>query len=388
MCACEEQLALQFLPHQTTHGREFGTQRRHVVAGFVSNLCPSCRGESELPFPMAAVQGRKGKIERFYWREITRSYYGFARKWLAKNGEKVSDIIEFERRFLDLSKTLRKQARQYWQKEHRSNPKYVLSEPTQERLYADLEVPEIDVHAAYVQVQRGGQKLGKWYNSEGELVSAEVVATEFYRSQGWEAHACERKLISILYGTFCFSVVQDSGDSEIVVGYRNSTRGWTNANRETALIGIPLPQDFGSPHHFERRIDEYTQLFGFLRSQSLPEVLDDWLEPSESLRDYLWVNDDTAVALARVAVRAIPRVDILRWVEWAARSFWQRQPGWPDLLLTREDGFRFAEVKSPHDSLSQEQLRWFRWALGDAEIPCEVCRIKKSKQPREEASSA
>lgn len=379
MCVCEAELAHQFLPHQTKRGTEYGTRKRYPVAGFATGLCPSCRGEVEKPHPMAAVRGRKSKIERFYWREITKTYHAFAHDWLAENKEQVRDIIEFQNRFPEISAELRKQARAYWQKAHRAEPKYDLSEPTQEALHGDVDIPQTIVRATYAQVMRANQKIGKWQNSEGEFVSAEAVAKEFYLSQEWQAYVCERKLISTLYGTFCFTVVQDADDPRIVVGQRGSTRGWTTANRNTKLISIPLPQDFGTPEHFNRRAAEYARLFDFLRGESLPDLFERWLEPSENLRDYLWVNDDSAVALARTVVQAVSNVEILKWLEWVARDFWQRQPGWPDLFLARESGFRFAEVKSPHDELSQEQMRWFRWAVGEANIPCEICRIKKGQ---------
>ena len=81
MCACDEPLATQFLPHQTRKGSEYGTRKRHPVAGFAPNLCPTCRGEPEPACPMAAVPGRKGKIERYYWREITKTYHSLARDY-------------------------------------------------------------------------------------------------------------------------------------------------------------------------------------------------------------------------------------------------------------------------------------------------------------------
>jgi len=341
-----------------------------------------------LPYPRAATWGRKGKIERFYWREITRTYHEYAQRWLAEQGETVRNIIEFQQRFPERSKSLRKDALQYWQQRHRVQPKYDVSESTQRKLHEDVEIAETVVCAPYVQVARGSQRLGKWRNSSGALVSAETVAMESYESEGWDAHPCERKLISTLYSVLCFLVVQDPRDAQVVIGYRNSTRQWTRSNPNTGVIAIPLPQDFGSREHFERRRAEYARLFRTLSDEPLSERFEEWIGSSESLRDYLWVNDDSAVELARLAIRTVPSSDILRWVEWAAGSFWKRQPGWPDLLLTRDGSYRFVEVKSPHDELSQEQIQWFRWAKGDGQVPCEICRVRKSvKELDEERAS-
>jgi hypothetical protein len=328
---------------------------------------------------MAAVRGRKGKIERFYWREITKTYHSLARAWLIERGESVADILDFQNRFANTAKALGNEARQHWQNEHRSHPKYNLSEPTQQDLHDNVDIQETVVSAPYMQVPRADQKLGKWRNSKGELVNAEAIAEEHYRSDGWEPFACERKLISVLYGTFCFPVVQDPSDPTIVVGYRNSTRGWLSSSPNTGLTTIPLPSDFGSQAHFERRQSEYADLFSFLRGEHLSTLFEKWLEPSENLRDYLWVNEDAAVELGRLALAMVPEEDILRRIEWVAVDFWQRQPGWPDLFLVQKSEYRFAEVKSPYDKLSQEQMRWFRWARGGGGVPCEICRIRRQK---------
>jgi hypothetical protein len=377
ICDCDEQLAMQFLPHQTRTASEYGTRTRHPVAGFAPALCPECRGEPELPHPMASVRGRKSKIERFYWREITKTFHGLARDWLRDHGETVSSVLDFGSRFPEVSKELRKEARRYWQQRHKTDPKYDLSEPTQQELHSDLEIPEVVVFAPYQKMARGEQSVGKWDDGAGELVSAERIAARFYKAQGWEVYECERRLISTLYATFCFPVVQDPTDPELQIGYRNSTRGWTSEKPNTGLIAIPLPKDFGLPHHFDRRQAEYERLLEDLAEASLREVFEANLAAGENLRDYLWVNEDHAVHLARHALQVIPHDAILRWLRWVAGDFWHRQPGWPDLLLLREGAFRFSEVKTPNDALSQEQIRWFRWACGEEQVPCEICRVRK-----------
>jgi hypothetical protein len=113
--------------------------------------------------------------------------------------------------------------------------------------------------------------------------------------------------------------------------------------------------------------------------ESLPSLYEDLMAESEGLRDYLWVNDERAVELARVALRVMPQDDVVACIDWAIRDFWQRQPGWPDLFVLRGNDFRFVEVKSPNDELSQEQMRWFEWAIKTAHLPCEICRVKKRK---------
>lgn len=328
---------------------------------------------------MGAARGRKSKIERFYWREIIKTFHALARDWLRDRGETVSSVLDFRSRFPEVSKELQKEARHIWQQCHKRDPKYDLSEPTQQELHLDLEIPEVVVFAPYREVARGEQTVGKWEDGAGKPVSGEAIAARFYKDQGWEVHECERRLISTLYATLCFPVVQDPKDPELQIGCRNSTRGWTSENPDTGLIAIPLPKDFGSPHHFDRRRAEYERLLQDLGRASLSEVFESNLDAGENLRDYLWVNEDKAVHLTRRALEVIPHDAVLRWVRWVAGDFWHRQPGWPDLLLLRDGAFRFSEVKTPNDALSQEQIRWFRWACGEEHVPCEICRVRKER---------
>lgn len=107
MCECEKELALQFLPHQISYGRESGTYIRYAVSGFARNICPSCRGEKEKAHPRAAIYGQKGKIERYYWREIFKIYLEKARSWLAERNIVIKDVIDFENRFSKEAKRMR-----------------------------------------------------------------------------------------------------------------------------------------------------------------------------------------------------------------------------------------------------------------------------------------
>src|ERR1051326_9297009 len=64
MCACEEQFARRFLPHQLDHGTDPQTKDEiSVTVGFQKNVCNKCRGLPEEAHPMAQIYGRTSKIE-------------------------------------------------------------------------------------------------------------------------------------------------------------------------------------------------------------------------------------------------------------------------------------------------------------------------------------
>ena len=380
ICDCERELAKAFLPHQIDFAQEYGTRKYFKVSGFAPRLCAECRGEDEGLHPRAAIWGQKGKVERFYWREIFKMECEFALNWLREQGETVQDITEFQSRFPVVSKEIRNKAKQHWQKIHNENQKYSLTERTEAGFLSNIDVPTIEVGALYVQVEKGNQRIGKWVSPKGRQVSAEGFAEEWYEEQSFRALQCERTLISAWVGTFLVNVVQDPSDPRQQECMRNSTQGWRSDRRDTPLISFLLPQDFGSSAYFERRRDKFESAIEQLRkATNLMDLFAQLLKPSVLLRDYLWVNEDKAIETAREALSIIPKEKVVDSIHWAIQDFWARQPGWPDLLIYRNSEYRFVEVKTPHDRLSQKQMDWFEWAISNAQIPCELFRIKRAK---------
>ncbi len=381
ICDCERELAKAFLPHQIDFAHEYGTRKRFKVKGFAPRLCAECRGEDEEPRPRAAIWGQKGKVERFYWREIFKTKCELALNWLREQGETVQNITEFQTRFPVVSKEIRSKAKQHWQQIHHENPKYNLTERTEAGFLSNIDVPIVEVEAQYVQIAKGNQKIGKWVSPTGRQVSAEDFAEEWYTERSFRVLHCERTLISAWVGTFLANVVQDPSDPRQQECMRHSTRGWRSDRRDTPLISFLLPQDFGSAAYFERRRDEFESAIEQIRkAPNLVDLFVHLLKPSVLLRDYLWVNEDKAIENARGALSILPEETVVASIHWAIQDFWQRQSGWPDLLIYRDSEHRFVEVKSPHDRLSQEQMDWFNWAISNALIPCELFRIKRAKQ--------
>lgn len=379
ICECERRLAVAFLPHQIGFVRESGTGSRFPVSGFAPRMCAECRGELEAPHPRAAIWGRKGKVERFYWREIFKTECELIAVWLREHGESVQDIIEFRARFPDVAKGLEREAKRRWQRLHRESPKYDLKERTEAEFLSQVQIPSTEIEAPYVQIAKGDQKIGKWIDSGGKRVGGEELAEEWYSSHGFRVLRCERTLISSWVGTFLADAVQDPSDPRQQECLRHSTRGWRPDQRNTPLISFLLPEDFGSADYYERRYSALQHSMNRMRDAArISELFDELLDSSELLRDYLWVNDDDAVRTAREAVSVLPQEVVVDSVCWAIQDFWNRQSGWPDLFVHRQSEYRFCEVKSPHDRLSLEQMNWFEWAVTEASIPCEIIRIKKA----------
>jgi hypothetical protein len=263
MCECEAELATTFLPHQTQTGQESGTRRRLPVAGFAKAVCRGCRGEPEPPAPRAAIYNQKGKIQRYYWREITKTYYQSLLEWAREHGVGIENIMSIETEFPEETKRLKKTARKCWQQRHKQNPKYDTSERTPAQFLAEVPVQEVEVEAEYVKERRGDALVGRWRVSCGETGSAEDIATDYYQSAGYQVYRCERKLVSMLVAVLCWPVIQDPDDPHVQGVMRGSTVSW-RPGIHTPLINFLLPQDFGSAAFFDRRERAFEAHLGLL----------------------------------------------------------------------------------------------------------------------------
>ncbi len=378
MCECERELALQFLPHQTRDGREYCTGLYYPVSGFAKNICLSCRGQREEEHPRAAIYGQKGKVERFYWREIYKTYLESVRFFLEEQEITVEDIIDFERKFPKTAKLMKKEAKKVWQVRHKTNPLYDLKELTEAAFLSKVKVPERFVDFEYVLLLRRNRKIGRWVGQKGNLLAVEDVVAEWYEKQGFSVMKCERKLINVLVSTFCAPVILDPTDPRRIVRVSHPTKWLTPTKRATAILRGSWGTDFGSKEYFIRRSKDFTTLLESLEKTDMKELFEKLLEPSKPLRIYLGADNNEALELGRTALRVMPQSMILKCIDWAIRYFWGRQSGWADLFIFRDEEYKFVEVKSPYDELSLDQMQWFKWAVEEAHIPCEILRVKKA----------
>lgn len=379
MCACERLLAETFLPHQTGEAQEYGTGRRFRVDGYAHGICNTCRGLAEESHPRAAIWGQKGKVERFYWREIFTTYCEFLLAHYEQDFP-YNSVVDHDHQNHELARELRSKAKKHWQEEHKRRPKYELKERTEADFLSQVPVPVKELSVQYRKEKRGKQSVGRWL-CDGELLSVEQLAARHYSSEGYSVIRCERVLISAWVATFLGAAIQDPADPRGQAVMRGSTIGWRPDRRDTPIIHFRLPQDFGSAHYYARRQSIVDSWLDGMRAVTDLQVLFDALVPeTEYLRDYLWVAEPAAVEAARHALGVLPREFVVAAVHWAIQHFWDRQPGWPDLLVWSPTEFLFVEVKSPHDKLSQKQMNWFEWAVLEQNVPCEILRLKRARE--------
>jgi hypothetical protein len=368
MCACDRPFGERFLAHQLVEGCEIDTQIRvPVTHGFQPAVCSECRGLPADPAPVAATMGRTSKIRRYYWRELHFAECAAKADWDETNPEAGAE----ERRAAHaaISKAVLEELKAL----HASAPKYAFTEQSQAEVIARYGVEVEMLEATYVANPGKGAQI-----ADGEkAISPEEFASRYYRERGWQVLPLESVPFHALFATMMWMVIQ-SYDDPLVRMVSFGDRHAFEENRATAKVWTHLPSDFGSTGYGKRRAAAIDEHFDeMLRCDDPLWLFDYWLGPSEGLRQYLWAHRPEDLARARRLLEILPFEIIKAILRYLVQGYWDRYLGWPDLLLYRESEFRFVEVKSSSDRLSEDQKRWIADNHESLHFPFAIAKIHR-----------
>lgn len=362
MCACDAETGRRFLPHQLSEGQESRSGLRvPVTHGFQTDVCNTCRGFPEEPAPKAKMFGCTSKVQRYYWREImVRKMYRFA----AKPDDDPRSRDEIERLVVDEIRA-----------EHEQSPKYCYSEESESQFMARAGISFTEIGAQYLPSPDRKIRV----QGRGGAVSVERVVAEKLEDEGFSVLETESIPFHTLFGVYAWMLIQDQGDPLVRLVQFGRRDVWDETNAHE-MIGCFLPEDFGKAGYGDRRRSAIDSFFASNFREDREDLLwlfDYWLEPSWSLRQYLWAHRPEDVARARKVVEVLAPDKTIRVIRYLLDSYWERYLGWPDLLAWSSETVRFVEVKSAKDKLGEEQKRWIennRTILG---FPFELVKVRK-----------
>ena len=330
LCACDRAFAAK-LPHQATRVRnpEPPYQDLSVSLGILSDVCPTCRGEPEPPYPRADGWGSPSVFERYYWREIAREVY------VAFEGDGFPPPSVW------------RAARRRIRDQHEIRPTYDVTQHERGRLPESVDRLMLDA-----EYDRGDDGVGRWL-LDGQAVRAEQLALAYLRAQGWEVLVCERHLPSALFATFMGLVVLDFEDP------LQEMAGFGRRDRSGEMVWGYMPRDHHQPQWFARREDAIrSHIDGLVEADDWEWLLDYWWEAWTDYRHYLWAHRDEYRDVVRMLIEH-GRSTLGETLLYLAQDYWGHYTGWPDLLGYRDGELRFFEVKTPNDRPSEDQIRWF-----------------------------
>lgn len=376
MCACDKEIAVRFLSHQTSEGVELETQERILVTlGFQENICNSCRGLPEEAHPKAELYGAATKIKRYYWREIAFETMRLFGDWAESQG--YDDWLSARRQHEDKYAECEREALKHIKELHRKSPKYVYNEKSQNQIVQENEVEVVNLEGTYIKTSEPGVAI----LDGSKTYSAEAFVRRYYEKQGYDVLFIESVPFHGLFGVLMWILIQDPDDDHNrMVSFGN--RSTFNEDEQAEPIWTLLPSDFGSSGYFARRQQAIEK-----HLESLPDSKDDllwnfdyWIEPSYQLRQYLWAHRDEDVAKARQIIEVLPIQTLKSILRYLVEDYWQHYIGWPDLLVYKNDQFFFVEVKSSGDSLSADQKTWIQGNNSTLRLPFKLVKIHKTEQ--------
>ena len=373
MCACEEDFARSFLPHQISEGVELETQHPiPVTLGFQKGICNTCRGLPEEVHPKAEIYRRTSKVERYYWREI---YFETTRRfaeWADQHG--YTDHQTARRNNRCTYGTIRKEVVNEFKELHNRSPKYTYREKSQEEIIREHKVEVVRLDGVYVQHSESKVRI-----AEGcYTYSAEEFAALHYGRQGYDTLFLESRPFHAIFAIFMWILIQDPADPLVrIVSFGDRTA--FDKGQKGTVIWTHLPQDFGMSGYATRRADAIEKHLALIPNErrELLWTFDYWVEPSSEFRQYLWAHRSEDIERARRLVSLLP-IDVLhRILRYLIAGFWKRYTGWPDLLIYKPDDYFFVEVKSSKDKLREDQKDWIRGNSAELHLQFKLVKIHK-----------
>lgn len=374
MCSCEKDFAIEYLPHQIRDGRDFRTRERvPVTLGFQPLICSNCRGLPEEPCPKKPMHGSTTKLHRYYWREIQMGTIRRFAQWVKQQGG--ADWLRERFAHREQYNECRCQAIAEVKALHARSPKYTYNSRSQEEVLNGYNVCVVRFDAVYQKAADGRPRLERG----DQLLTPEDFVAEEYRSQGYEVIFTESIPFHALFGVMMWLLIQDPADPRVRTVMFGDRVAFEDG-RQGGMIHADLPEDFGSPGYGLRRAGAIHEHFSFLAKgkDDLLRAFDYWVEPSASLRQYLWAHRPEDVATARAVLSVLPAETAIRILAYLVGDYWGRHLGWPDLFMYKDDSFCFVEVKSSNDKLSEDQKDWIQGNSKQLKLPFRLVKIHKT----------
>jgi hypothetical protein len=376
MCACDEDFARKYLPHQIREATELKSKRRiPVTIGFQKNICDRCRGLPEKAYPMAEIYGRGSKVQRYYWREIAFETIKRFENWSGKEG--YSDWLEAMFAHKDVHKEIEREVVKEINEFHKRTPKYTYKEKSQNEIISKYNVEVIKLDGVYVKTPNRKVSI-----LNGKTVcSSEEYVQRYLNDLGYNVFVTESVPFHVIFGVFMWLLIQDPADRLNRLASFGD-RSAFDKGTEGKPISTFLPEDFGSSGYYERRKEAIKA-----HLESIPEDKDEllwtfdyWIEPSNNFRQYLWAHRQNDIETAKRLLNVLPPKITKQILEFLIQDYYHRYLGWPDMLVFRDEQFFFAEVKSSKDKLREDQKDWIRNNALYLKLPFKIYKIHKKAQ--------
>lgn len=340
-----------------------------MTAGFQANICRECRGLPPEAHPVSSISGRTSKIKRYYWREIAFREMELFDAWRQMPGGQVHSGNSWFG-----APGLADQALAEIKQLHATRPKYVFKNMSQHQVLENCKVDILDLEAQYVPSTEGHAQVVM----DGLTLGVEAFARRYLETLGYTTIICESRPFHVLFATLLGALITDPTDPKLrLIGMSDRT---IPADQQRPLLWN-RPEDFGTPGYGQRREHEISTYLNDVLPETtakLLELFDGSLQASWFLRTYLWADEPFAIDTARRLLSLMTPATVKSILRYLVDSYWANYVGWPDLVVYGKGEWFFAEVKSSHDKLSDDQKHWIEQNHARLKLPFKLIKIHRA----------
>ena len=180
----------------------------------------------------------------------------------------------------------------------------------------------------------------------------------YFSSLGFSSFFSENYLWRSLFGLLFWEVIYDE---------------------ETGTIHNPLqraPSDIYLPYFFQKRESKINELFRCYNKKSLlrKKIKNTWISKSGKVNP-LFGWDEVQLKMVNKLVKYTSPMQLFKILHQMCTNMKSNCTGFPDLFVYNKNEYFFAEVKSPNDHLSEQQLFWLDY-FNEVGIPAKILRVK------------
>jgi hypothetical protein len=257
---------------------------------------------------------------------------------------------------------------------HATRPKYVFKNMSQQQVLEKCNVDILDLKAQYVPGIEGRAQVVM----DGLTLGVEAFARRHLEAIGYTTMICESRPFHVLFSTLLGALITDPADPKLrLIGMADRT---VPANHQRPLLW-KRPEDFGTAGYGQRREHEIsTYLNDVLPGTTvrLLDLFDGSLQATWFLRTYLSADEPSAIDTARTLLSLMTPATIKSILRYLVNSYWVNYVGWPDLVVYGKGEWFFAEVKSSHDKLSDDQKHWIEQNHARLKLPFKLIKIHRA----------
>ncbi len=371
MCICDQKHGEKFLPHQLEYGCVLETQESILVTHyFQKNICNECKGLALINAPVSSAPGRTSNILRYYWREISFQTTQLFHKKYPNLEKHINTEFQFEKERKKIEKEVVKRIKEL----HRLTPKYIYDKAiTEPELIEKYKIHKYEIEA--IHRHESSEKSNKVrFLKDDNLLTVEEYALSFFKEKGYFGFESESIPFHVLWGAILAPIIQDPND-EYVRNVQFGNRGDFDNKSGGKQISCLLPSDFGTQGYYERRKNEICIYINNLCN--IKNKFGSYLSNSIELRSYLWAHEEKYIQTTRRIIEKLSDTDIKKVLHYISKNYWNNYCGWPDLFIFNNTSFKFVEVKSSNDKLSEEQKNWIQGNYKELGFEFEIFKICK-----------